>query len=181
MSTTPEPRTTASKDFIDKPFAWLVLAIALAFIPLVGYMLQAGMVWDEMHPAVNAMLNGTCFIFLCVGKLAIVKHQEGLHKQCMIAAFASSSVFLASYLTRYAISGTHHYPGEGWAKTLYLIVLFSHMLLAMVLVPMVLRTLYLGLKNRRSEHYKLARFTWPIWIYVSLTGVAVYVMLYQLA
>lgn len=181
MSTTPEQKSAGSKDFIDKPFAWLVLAIALAFIPLFGYMLQAGMTWDEMHPAVNAMLNGTCLIFLCVGKLAIVKRQEGLHKQCMIAAFASSSVFLASYLTRYAISGTHHYPGDGWPKTVYLIILFSHMLLAMILVPMVLRTLYLGHKERRAQHRRLARFTWPIWVYVSVTGVLVYLMLYQLA
>ena len=170
-----------SKDFIDKPFAWLALAIALTFIPLFGYMLQAGMEWDSVHPALNAMLNGTCLIFLCAGRYAIAKGRELLHRQCMIAAFASSSVFLASYLTRYAISGTHRYPGEGWPKTLYLVILFSHMLLAMVLVPLVLRTLYLGHKERREQHRRLARWTWPIWIYVSVTGVLVYLMLYQLA
>jgi putative membrane protein len=167
-------------DFIEKPFAWLCLAITLLFIPLLGYMLQAGMEWDAMHPAINAMLNGTCLLFLIAGKFAIQKGRELLHKECMIAAFASSSVFLASYLARYAISGTHRYPGEGWPKTLYLIILFSHMLLAMVLVPMVLRAVYLGLKGKRDKHRKLARWTWPIWVYVSVTGVAVYFMLYQL-
>jgi putative membrane protein len=181
LSTSPETAASESKDFIDKPFGWLVLAIALTFIPLFGYMLQAGMEWDSIHPAVNAMLNGTCLVFLCVGRLAIAKGRELLHRQCMIAAFASSSVFLASYLTRYAISGTHRYPGDGWPKTLYLIILFSHMLLAMVLVPMVLRTMYLGLKERRAQHRRLARWTWPIWIYVSVTGVLVYLMLYQFA
>jgi putative membrane protein len=173
--------SASSKDFIDKPFAWLVLAIALAFVPLFGYMVQAGMQWESMHPAINATLNGTCFVFLCAGRLAISKRREALHRQCMIAAFASSTVFLASYLTRYAISGTHHYPGEGWPKILYLVILFSHVLLAMVLVPLVLRTLYLGHKKRRAQHRRLARWTWPIWVYVSITGVLVYLMLYQLA
>lgn len=157
-----------------------MLAIALAFVPFFGYMLQAGMDWEAVHPAINAMLNGTCFVFLCVGRIAIAKKRELLHKQCMIAAFTSSSVFLASYLARYAISGTHHYPGDGWPKTLYLIILFSHMLLAMVLVPLVLRSLYLGIKMRRVKHRRLARWTWPIWMYVSVTGVLVYLMLYQL-
>ncbi len=180
MTTRSENSLAGSKDFIDRPFSWLVLAIVLIFIPLFGYMLQAGMELHAIHPAVNAMLNASCFVFLCVGRLAISKGRELLHKQCMIAAFAASSVFLASYLTRYAISGTHKYPGEGWAKTLYFVILFSHMLLAMVLVPLVLRTLYLGLKKRRKQHRRLARWTWPIWIYVSVTGVLVYLMLYQL-
>lgn len=169
------------EDFIEKPFSWIVLAIALLFIPMLGYMLQAGMEWEAIHPALNAMLNGTCLLFLIAGGFAIKKHRELLHKQCMIAAFTSSSIFLASYLARYAISGTHRYPGEGWPKILYLIILFSHMLLAMVLVPMVLRALYLGLKGERVKHRKLARWTWPIWVYVSVTGVLVYLMLYQLA
>lgn len=179
MCPAPERNAVAGDDFFEKPFAWLVLAIALLFVPLLGYMLQADMEWNAVHPALNAMLNGTCFVFLVVGRAAIKRSHEAFHKQCMMAAFASSSVFLASYLARYAISGTHHYPGEGWAKVLYLIILFSHMLLAMVLVPLVLRSLYLGLKGRRGKHQRLARWTWPIWAYVSVTGVLVYLMLYQ--
>lgn len=168
-----------SRDFFENPFAWVLLGIVVLFIPLSGYMLQAGMQWDAMHPAINAMLNGSCLVFLSVGRYAIGHKKESLHKQCMIAAFTSSSVFLASYLARYAMSGTHHYPGSGAAKVFYLLILFSHMILAMVLVPMVLRSMYLGIKGKREQHKRLARWTWPIWTYVSLTGVMVYLMLYQ--
>lgn len=181
MSSDPDQPAISGENFLERPFAWLLLAIALIFIPLFGYMLQADMEWNAVHPAINAMLNGTCLIFLSTGRLALKQQHEALHKQCMLAAFASSSVFLGSYLARYAISGTHHYSGEGWAKGLYLIILFSHMLLAMILVPMVLRSMYLGLAGRRSQHRGLARWTWPMWAYVSVTGVLVYLMLYQFA
>lgn len=143
-------------------------------------MVQSGMGWEEIHPALNAMLNATCFVFLVAGRRAISKGKELLHRQCMLAAFGASSVFLVSYVARYMVSGTHRYQGQGWDKTLYLVILFSHMLLAMMLVPMVLRSIYLGLKNQREKHRRLAKWTWPIWAYVSVTGVVVYVMLYRL-
>ena len=168
------------RDFFGKPIYWLVLAIGLCFIPVFGYMLQSGMTWDEVHPAINAMLNASCFVFLVAGRRAIRKGHELLHRQCMIAAFSASSVFLVSYVARYMVSGTHRYQGQGWDKTLYLVILFSHMLLAMALVPMVLRTLYLGIKGHREKHKRIAKWTWPIWAYVSITGVVVYVMLYRL-
>ena len=170
---------TPSDGFIETPFAWLLLAIVLLFIPLAGYMWQAEMPWDAVHPAINAMLNGSSLVSLLAGRVAIKKANEHLHKQCMVAAFASSTLFLISYLTRYAISGTHHYPGHGWPKVVYLVILFSHMLLASLLVPMVLRSLYLGHKGQRSKHRKIARWTWPVWVYVSVTGVLVYLMLYR--
>ncbi len=99
----------------------------------------------------------------------------------MLAAFASSTVFLISYLSRYAMSGTHRYPGTGWDKAIYLVILFSHMVLAAFAVPLILRLLWLAWKKRHEQHRHLARWVWPIWIYVSATGVIVYLMLYPLA
>lgn len=177
MPAVPQPN---NRDFFGKPINWLVLAIALSFIPVAGYMLQSNMVWEEIHPALNAMLNASCFVFLVAGRLAIAKGRELLHRQCMIAAFTASSVFLVSYVARFLTSGTHRYAGQGWDKTLYIVILFSHMVLAIVLVPLVLRSIYLGIKNERAKHRRIVRWTWPIWAYVSLTGVVVYVMLYRL-
>jgi putative membrane protein len=177
MSTASEPRP-----FYGKPMAWLLFALLLLAVPVVGFMMQAGMPWDEVHPAINAMLNGSAAVFLVAGWIAIKRDNRDLHRSCMLAAFTASSIFLASYLLRFYLSGTHKYPGAGWDKTLYLVILFSHMLLAMVLVPLVLRTLYLALwKKRYAKHRKIARWTWPIWIYVSVTGVLVYLMLYPIA
>jgi len=174
------PAQPNSHEFFGRPINWLILAVALCFIPLLGYMLQSDMTWDQIHPAMNAMFNASCFVFLVAGRLAIAKGRELLHRHCMLSAFAASSVFLISYLTRYYISGTHRYAGHGWDKTLYLVILFSHMLLAIALVPMVLRSIYLGVKGQRAKHRRLVRWTWPIWSYVSVTGVVVYVMLYRL-
>ena len=167
-------------DFFGKPINWLVLAIALCFIPLFGYMLQSGMVWDQIHPAMNAMFNASCFVFLVAGRVAIARRRELLHRQCMVAAFLTSSVFLISYITRFMISGTHRYQGHGWDKTLYLVILFSHMVLAAAVVPLVLRSIQLALRGDRAKHKRIVRWTWPIWSYVSVTGVVVYWMLYRL-
>jgi putative membrane protein len=176
------PQSQAGKrSFIEHPFAWLVLAIGLLIVPITGYMLESEMPWEQVHPAINAMLNGSCAIFLVAGKLAISSGNRDLHKRCMLAGFITSALFLASYLARFAMSGTHRYPGHGWDKTLYLVILFSHMVLALVLVPMVLRTLYFGLKERFDRHRGIARYTFPVWLYVSVTGVLVYLMLYHFA
>jgi len=88
-------------------------------------------------------------------------------------------VFLVSYLIRFAISGAHKYPGTGWDKTVYLIILATHSLLALVVLPMVIRSLWLAARGRYADHRRIARWTWPIWMYVSVTGVTVYVMLYH--
>ena len=167
--------------FFARPFQWLLLALVLLCVPIVGYMVDAGMPWEAMHPAINAMLNGASFILLSVGFVAIKMGNRDFHKSCMVGAFGCSSLFLISYLARYAMSGTHHYPGTGAAKAIYLFVLFSHMLLAIALVPLVLRSLFLAYKGRDEAHRKVAKWTWPIWAYVSLTGVLVYFMLYQFA
>ena len=175
------PATASARPFYGKPYAWIVFALFLLAVPLVGYMVQAGLRWDEMHPAINAMLNGSSTVFLTAGGLAIRRRQIALHRACMISAFVASSLFLASYLTRYAISGTHLYPGHGWDRTLYMGILLSHMALAMALLPLSVRTLHLAWRGRFDDHRRIARWTWPIWMYVSVTGVLVYLMLYPIA
>ena len=99
----------------------------------------------------------------------------------MSAAVISALVFLVSYLIRFYTSGSHKYPGDGWDRVVYLIILFSHMILAAVTLPMVLRVAYLGLKDRLDKHRRLARIALPLWLYVSVTGVVVYFMLYHVA
>jgi putative membrane protein len=136
---------------------------------------------EQIHPAINAALNLTSFVFLVAGRVAIARGDTALHKRRMLSAFTASVVFLASYLIRFATTGTHKYPGDGWDKTLYLVILFSHMVLAVVLVPLLLGALRRALRGEFAAHKRLVRFTWPIWFYVSITGVLVYLMLYHLA
>ena len=167
--------------FFGQPVAWIVFAMALLAVPIFGYMIDAGMPWDLIHPTLNAMLNATSGVLLVVGGLAIRRRDIEIHRSCMVAAFITSSVFLVSYLIRYATSGTHYYPGEGWDRIAYLVILWSHMVLAMVLVPLVLRALYFARKKAFARHRQVARVAWPIWLYVSVTGVIVYLMLYPIA
>ncbi len=165
--------------FYGRPFWWLLFAIALLAIPAIGAMWKAGMAWVEIHPALNAMLNGTSAVFLITGYAAIRRRQIDFHRNCMVAAVTASGVFLVSYVARFATTGTHRYAGDGWDKSLYLFILFSHMVLAVVIVPLVLRALLLARRKQFVRHRGVARWLWPMWIYVSLTGVAVYVMLYH--
>lgn len=139
------------------------------------------MAWEQLHPAINAALNFTSFVLLILGRVAIARGDEALHKKRMLAAFTTSCIFLVSYLIRYATTGTHKYPGTGWDKYLYLVILFSHMLLAIVLAPLLLTALRRALAGRFDAHKRIVKFAWPIWFYVSVTGVIVYLMLYHLA
>ena len=139
------------------------------------------MAWEQIHPAINAALNFTCFVFLVLGRMAIARDDVALHRRRMLGAFTASAIFLASYLIRFATTGVHRYPGDGWDKTLYLVTLFSHMALAVVLVPLVIGALRRALRGDFAAHLRIVRFTWPIWMYVSVTGVLVYLMLYHLA
>ena len=130
---------------------------------------------------INALLNSTSTVFLIVGYVAIRQKKIPLHRTCMWGAFIASGVFLAGYLTRFALTGSHRFPDLGWIRAAYLTILFSHMILAVATVPLVFRTLFLAHKRRFEEHRKIAKITYPIWLYVSVTGVVVYLMLYQLA
>jgi putative membrane protein len=139
------------------------------------------MTWEQLHPAINAALNLTCFILLVLGRVAIARGDVALHKKRMLGAFTAATVFLVSYVIRFATTGAHRYPGDGWDKMFYLVMLFSHMALAVALVPLVIGALRRALRGDFAAHKRLVRFTWPIWMYVSVTGVLVYLMLYHLA
>ncbi len=137
------------------------------------------MSWDHVHPAINAALNGTCAILLILGRIAIARREVDRHRSLMLGAFITSTVFLVSYLIRFATTGAHKYPGEGLDKIFYLAILFSHMVLAVVLVPIVLRALQLALRGDFPRHLRIVKWGWPIWMYVSVSGVIVYFMLYH--
>jgi putative membrane protein len=137
--------------------------------------------WMELLPRLNACLNATSALCLLGGFVAIRRGDKRRHMRLMLAALASSSLFLAGYVTRMWLTGTHRFPGAGPLKALYLALLFSHMLLAIVLLPMLGRALFLAWRQRFGEHRAMARWAWPTWMYVSITGVVVYYMLYHLA
>lgn len=128
--------------------------------------------------ALNATLNGLAFLLLCVGLFLVRKRRYDAHKKAMGAAFAVSAVFLVSYLTRLALSGTHSYPDDAPFRAIYLVILATHVVLAATVPFFALRGIFLGLRDRRVEHRKLMRIGLPIWMYVSVTGVAVYFLLY---
>ena len=129
-------------------------------------------------PPINASLNGLAGGFLIGGYLAIRGGRATLHRNLMLSAFTTSTLFLISYLTyHYQVQFTP-FQGEGVARIVYFTILIPHVVLAIVMVPMVLVTLYRGLKGRFDKHRPLARWTLPIWLYVSVTGVLVYLMLY---
>ena len=171
----------AGRPLFGHPFGWLCLAIGLAAVPLAGWLAQSGWPWERIHPALNAILNGSSATFVIAGGLAIRRGAVGFHRQCMMAAFTTSTVFLISYLIRFALSGAHPYPGDGVDKAIYLVILGTHSLLAAVAVPLILRALWFAWTNRIPRHRKVVRWAYPIWLYVSVTGVVVYVMLYHLA
>jgi putative membrane protein len=128
---------------------------------------------------VNAALNLTSFVLLIAGYVQIRNKRRKAHETCMKLAFLASAVFLVGYLTRFALTGAHHINADGWVKATYLAILFSHMVLAVATVPLVFRTLFLARAGRFAEHRRIARITFPIWVYVSSTGVLVYALLYH--
>jgi putative membrane protein len=128
---------------------------------------------------VNAALNLTSTLCLLAGFGFIKRNKVRRHMQAMLGAVVASALFLVFYLTRFYLTGTHRFAGEGMARLLYLGVLFSHMVLAVVIVPMILGLLYLAWNSRFNAHARLARWTFPLWLYVSVSGLAVYVLLYH--
>lgn len=136
--------------------------------------------WGYRLATLNASLNGMAAILLFAGWRAIRRGNPERHRVLMISAFSLSCVFLISYLIRVAIDGTHRYPGVGWDKTFYLVLLISHVILAALVPFLAFRAIYLAIKQRFAQHQKIAAITFPIWMYVSITGVIIYLMLYQL-
>ncbi|MGA2748334.1 MAG: DUF420 domain-containing protein [Verrucomicrobiota bacterium] len=132
-------------------------------------------------PAVNATLNGLSALFLAGGYVFIKKKNVRAHRNCMISAFTTSVLFLCCYITYHVVVHTlTRFEKPAWFRPIYLTILLTHTVLAVVIVPLVLMTLGRALKQRFAAHKAIARWTWPLWMYVSVTGVVVYVILYQI-
>lgn len=131
-------------------------------------------------PTLNALLNGTSALLLVTGYLLIRRRRVSAHRACMLAAFVASAVFLASYLTLRYYAGMTRFTGQGWIRPVYFSILVSHTILAAAIVPLALMTLTRALRARFDRHARIARWTLPLWLYVSVTGVLVYVILYRL-
>lgn len=136
----------------------------------------------SMFPKINATLNGTSAVLLVTGRVLIARGKVAAHRLVMLAAFVASSLFLVSYLYYHwpGHGGIVYFRGTGWTRLLYFTILTSHTILAIVIVPMVLITLTRGLREQFDRHRAIARWTFPIWLYVSLTGVIVYFMLFRI-
>ena len=131
-------------------------------------------------PAVNASLNALSTVFLTLGFIFIKQQRRTAHRNCMMAAVATSTVFLACYLYyHFTVRAVTKFTGVGWIRPVYFLILITHIILARAIVPLVLITVVRALRERFDHHRQIARWTWPLWMYVSITGVIVYLMLYQ--
>jgi uncharacterized membrane protein YozB (DUF420 family) len=133
----------------------------------------------EFLPTLNALLNATSGVLVLTGYVFIRRGRIAAHRACMLSAVTASVVFLTSYLIYHYHHGATRFPGAGWARPAYFIILFSHTILAVTIVPFVVITLRRALKGQFDRHRRIARWTFPMWVYVSATGVIVYLILYQ--
>lgn len=131
-------------------------------------------------PAVNAALNALAAIFLTTGYVMIRRGRRDLHKRCMLAALTTSALFLVSYVTYHANTGSRPFPGQGVVRVVYFAILITHVILAAAILPLALTTAARGLTAQYDRHVRIARWTLPLWLYVSVTGVVIYLMLYRM-
>jgi putative membrane protein len=158
----------------------ILSGVVFAFLFWLVYIKQAAGVHSQLVanlPAVNAGLNSLSTIFLVSGLAAILRRKYSLHMKLMFSALASSALFFVCYVIYHNAHGDTHFPGTGWVKPVYFTILISHITLSAVAVPLILGSFYLSLSGRYSLHKRLSRFTFPIWLYVSVTGVVVFFML----
>lgn len=133
--------------------------------------------WAYHLPALNALINGTCTLLLLLSFYFIKKRNIRMHKRINILTFCLSSLFLVSYIMYHYLCDETHYPKDNPVRPYYLAILFSHIVLAALVMPMVLLSFYYGLYNKVEQHRRLVRFTFPIWLYVTITGVVIYLMI----
>ncbi|MGH9512423.1 MAG: DUF420 domain-containing protein [Terriglobales bacterium] len=133
-----------------------------------------------IFPVIDATMNGVSTALLLVGHSLLKSGRIAAHRAFMIAALVSSTIFLASYLYFHYHVGSVHFQGQGWSRPVYFMILISHVILAAAIVPLVIITLTQALRERFDKHRAIARWTYPLWLYVSVTGVIVYFMLYHL-
>jgi putative membrane protein len=131
-------------------------------------------------PLINACLNALATVFLTLGFIHIKRGNKITHRNCMISAFVTSAVFLTCYLIYHYNTGSTKFVEPAWFKPIYLTILITHIILAVVILPLIFMTLSRALKERFPQHKKIAKWTWPLWMYVSITGVLIYLLLYQI-
>jgi putative membrane protein len=161
-----------------------IAAVSLAVVGLVAYLatrpggtLAPG---ESMQPALNATLNAIAAVLLTAGWINIRRRNIAAHRACMLAAFGASTLFLVSYVIYHARAASVPFTGQGWIRPVYFFILVTHIVLAAVIVPLALTTIYRALRGELWRHKRIARVTLPIWLYVSVTGVLVYLMLHRL-
>lgn len=133
--------------------------------------------WAKWLPTLNASLNGTCSVLLLTSLWAIKNNRISLHKQLNITTFLLSSVFLVSYIVFHSFGVETKFPADNPIRPLYLFILVTHIILAAIVLPLVLVSFYLGLTDKIAQHRKVSKFTFPVWLYVTVTGVVVYLMI----
>jgi putative membrane protein len=168
----------------DRPF-WIVNGVvSILALALLGYLLvirqgSGDRTALSFMPAVNAFFNGTAAVLLVLAVLAIKKKRVARHQALMLSAFGSSTFFLVGYLAYHYVHGDTHYPGSGAMRTAYLLLLASHVILSVPVVPLCLAAFYYAFQRNFVTHKKITRFLFPIWLYVSVTGVVVFAMLHS--
>lgn len=168
----------------DRRFFIFNAVVSIAALGLLTWLLvlrggarDAGGVDLRFMPAVNAVLNGTAAVLLVTGRVAIAKKRADVHRYLMVSAFAMSALFLVGYLAYHAVHGDTKFGGTGALRVVYLLILASHVLLSAGVVPMALAAFWFAWKRRFDRHTRVTRVLHPVWLYVSVTGVAVYLML----
>jgi putative membrane protein len=179
---TAAPRARLPDGSSSRPFFALNAVVSVTALATIAYLLlvhrgRAGGAELRFLPAVNAALNGLSASFLLAGFVAIRRRAVRVHRALMTSALVSSSLFLASYLAYHYVHGDSHYPGTGWARGIYLLVLGSHVLLSIAVVPMALSAFYFAWRQAWHRHTRVTRILFPIWLYVSATGVLIFVLL----
>ncbi|HEY8209616.1 MAG TPA: DUF420 domain-containing protein [Myxococcaceae bacterium] len=179
MSPTQDAAADARADRTFYVFNALLSATAVSVIAYLLLAPRARGASTDLHfmPAVNASLNATAAVLLLIGYTAIRRRMRTLHKYAMVSAFACSGLFLVGYLVYHSVHGDTPYPGVGPLRAVYFFILISHVALSVPMVPMCFTTLYFSWRGTFARHKKLARWTFPIWLYVSVTGVLVFAML----
>ena len=176
------PTATTDRDPANVPFYVANGVLSAAALSLLGWLLLVHRVDGTREqlsfmPAVNATLNATTALLLLVGRVAIKRKRVQAHRSLMISAFVSSSLFLVGYLTYHYLHGDTRFVGPSAVRTVYLAILASHVLLSMTVVPLALSAFFFAFRRRFATHAKVTRVLWPIWMYVSVTGVVVYFFL----
>ena len=161
----------------------IIAAVSVAVVGLVAYLVMrpGGTMAPGVSvlPAVNATLNGTAAVLLAAGWLNFRRRNVAAHRACMLAAFGASTLFLVSYVIYHARAAAVPFTGQGWVRPVYFFILITHIVLATVIVPLALTTIYRALRGELWRHKRIARVTLPVWLYVSVTGVLVYLMLHR--